>query len=122
MYSSGDTLLLAALLLFVRSSRIHNNNVRLYGSRRENSLFTERPPEKSQSSGSAVVQRSTLELIVIQIQIHEDYDAKNHLHFFVLLLLELTAHGGFVLNTNQQMQSVLKKHISQPLIAYWSIL
>lgn len=86
MYSSGDSLLLAARLLFVRSSRIHNNNVRLYWSRWGNSLFTEGSPEKSQSSGSATVQRSTLELTVIQIQIHEDYDARNHLHCFVLEL------------------------------------
>lgn len=87
-YSSGGSLLLAVLLLFVTSSRIHNNNARLYWSRWGNSLFAERWPQKRQSSGSAAVQRSTLELTVIHIQIHEDYDARNHLHF-VLVLLEL---------------------------------
>lgn len=56
---AAETLLLAVLPLLVRFPSIHNNTVRLYWSRWGNFLFTERCPEKSQSSGPAAVQRGS---------------------------------------------------------------
>lgn len=102
MYSSGVLLLRAVLLLFVRSPRINSNNVNL--SCRETYYSTESPPERSQSSGAAGVQRE--ELIQIQIQIHSSRLQSGPVFVPLWVVTWATGIEAFTLNTSQQMHCV----------------